>query len=249
MATLQAALINDEEPRIKHAQREVRMGFIRKVYGILSCQLLVTVVIAGWFMLQDRAWILENRWLLPVASVLTMGFMVAMTCCRDTPCVKSYPTNYLLLFGFTALEGIVLGMYCSVAQASIVLLAAGLTVGIFLALTCYAFFTTSDFTGAGPYLMAALFVMLGMSLVITLLGFMGIHSDMLMLMYSGIGVLLFSFYIVYDTQLIIGCYKGHEIEFGVDDYCAAALALYLDIINLFLFISELLQQMDGGRSS
>lgn len=46
-------------------------------------------------------------------------------------------------------------------------------------------------------------------------------------------------YIVYDTQLIVGgAHKKHE--FGVDDYVFAALNLYLDIINLFIFILSII---------
>jgi len=53
------------------------------------------------------------------------------------------------------------------------------------------------------------------------------------------GVLLFTFYIVFDTQLLIGEYGGHKVQFGIDDYVFAALNLYLDIINLFLHILSL----------
>ena len=44
----------------------------------------------------------------------------------------------------------------------------------------------------------------------------------------------------YDTQLIVGgAHKKHQ--FGVDDYVFAALNIYLDIINLFLLLLQLLQ--------
>ena len=53
------------------------------------------------------------------------------------------------------------------------------------------------------------------------------------------GCLLFSCYIVYDTQLIVGGqHKKHQ--FGVDDYVFAALNIYLDIINLFVYLLRLL---------
>merc|ERR1719343_1370915 len=58
------------------------------------------------------------------------------------------------------------------------------------------------------------------------------------MMYDFVGVLLFTFYIVYDTQLIIG--GSHKVQFSIDDYCFAALNLYLDVINLFQQILRLL---------
>ena len=51
--------------------------------------------------------------------------------------------------------------------------------------------------------------------------------------------MLFSFYIVYDTQLIVGG-KHRKIMFHIDDYVLAAVSLYLDVINLFLMILRLL---------
>jgi len=60
----------------------------------------------------------------------------------------------------------------------------------------------------------------------------------MMMLYDFLGVLLFTFFIVFDTQMIIG--GNHKVQFSIDDYCFAALNLYLDIINLFLHILALL---------
>lgn len=57
-------------------------------------------------------------------------------------------------------------------------------------------------------------------------------------MYSGASALLFSMYIVYDVQLIVGG-KHKQHQFSLDDYCFAALNIYLDIINLFLHLLRL----------
>lgn len=60
----------------------------------------------------------------------------------------------------------------------------------------------------------------------------------LYLLYDGFGALLFSGYIVLDTQLIIGG-KNARMKIGIDDYCLAALNIYIDIIQLFVYILEL----------
>lgn len=52
-----------------------------------------------------------------------------------------------------------------------------------------------------------------------------------------IGVILFSIYIIYDTQLIIGN-KSEMIE--VDDYILGAFMLYTDIINLFIELLKII---------
>ena len=58
------------------------------------------------------------------------------------------------------------------------------------------------------------------------------------IIYSSLGAIIFSFYIVYDTQLIIGG-KHKKYQYNQDEYIFAALNLYLDIINLFLYILDL----------
>ena len=52
---------------------------------------------------------------------------------------------------------------------------------------------------------------------------------------GALGVLIFSLYLVYDTQLVVGG-RHRKFQYGVDDYVFAALSLYLDVINLFLCI-------------
>ena len=55
-----------------------------------------------------------------------------------------------------------------------------------------------------------------------------------MIGYGSAGALVFSLYIVYDTQLMMG--GKHKYSLSPEEYVFAALSLYLDIINLFLYI-------------
>ena len=61
-----------------------------------------------------------------------------------------------------------------------------------------------------------------------------IQSKILSLVYASIGALIFSAYIVFDTQLMLG--GKHKYSLSPEEYIFAALNLYLDIVNLFLFI-------------
>jgi FtsH-binding integral membrane protein len=58
--------------------------------------------------------------------------------------------------------------------------------------------------------------------------------------FSMFGAVLFSGYILYDTSNIM-----HHM--GPDDYILAAVSLYLDIINLFLYLLEILRMLQGGN--
>lgn len=241
--TLNAPLTgHDLAPKVAHAEKEIRLGFIRKVYGILTAQLLVTVLIAAPIAELGKQWTVENQWLLMLSSVMTLVTILAMMCCRDA--TMSFPTNYICLTVFTAFEAVTVGFLCAQYTVQSVLLAFGLTAAIFASLTVYAWTTKTDFTGLGPYLFAGLIAMLLMSMLITLLSFLGFQLSFMVTAWSALGVLLFTFYIVYDTQLMLGSFGGHQTQFGVDEYVFAALSLYLDIINLFVYILQLFGNRD-----
>jgi len=118
------------------------------------------------------------------------------------------------------------------------LLLSGLTTtGMFSGLTIYAYQTKANYTIYGNILVISLFGLLIFGLLIQFF-----QIALLNTIYSVGGATLFSFYIVYDTQLIAGG-STRKIVYTIDDYVIASVNLYLDIINLFLFILDII----GGR--
>jgi len=214
----------------------IRLGFIRKVYSLLMVQLLLTFFIALPFQFDaviPKGWLRRNAWLMYACSFGALAVICCMSCCGDAG--KRFPSNYFLLFAFTILESVTIGFVTAFYTAESVMLALLTTVVIFGALTAYACFTKTDFTGLGPYLFCALFALVGFSLVLfvfsAIFGFNRLRP--LHVLLSFCAVILFSCYIVYDTQLIVGG-KHRKHKFEVDDYVFAALNLYLDVVNLFL---------------
>ncbi len=55
-----------------------------------------------------------------------------------------------------------------------------------------------------------------------------------MIAYGSLGALVFSLYLVYDTQLMMG--GKHKYALDPEEYIFAALNLYLDIVQLFMYI-------------
>jgi FtsH-binding integral membrane protein len=148
---------------------------------------------------------------------------------------KSYPTNLFFLAGFTGLEAYAISVIVSFYQTKIVLQAVLLTAGIFVALTLFACQTKYDFTSWMPYLFGGLWALI-------LFGFMAAffhYNSTIELVYSGIAALIFSGYILVDTQLIMRHYH-------VEEEIAAAISLYLDIINLFLAILRILNSQQNN---
>lgn len=227
---------------VKQAERADRMAFIRKVYSILTAQLLLTVVIAAPFQTMSNRALVDNQWMLVISTFVMCATMCSMWCCNGAKLLRKFPTNYGLMFALTAALGVIVGYTSAMYTWQSVALAAGITTGIFASMTVYAWTTKSDFTGYGPYLFAAIMSLCMFGFTLSILGFCGVHIEWAIMLYNLMGVLLFTFYIVYDTQLIIGAANGqeHKFQFTIDDYCFAALNLYLDIINLFLRLLRLL---------
>lgn len=211
---------------------DIRMAFVRKVYAILSVQLIATVVLSmvSFFSESYKKWIQSNQWMMWISLFGALGFM-GLTYWKR----KSYPTNLLFLAGFTGLEAYSISVIVSFYQSKIVIQAVLLTAGIFVALTLFACQTKYDFTSWMPYLFGALWALI-------LVGFIAVffpYNSKVEMAYSVIAALIFSGYILVDTQLIMRHYH-------VEEEIAAAISLYLDIINLFLAILRILNSQQNN---
>lgn len=148
---------------------------------------------------------------------------------------KSYPMNLLFLAGFTGFEAYSVSVIVSFYESRIVLQAVVLTAGLFIALTLFACQTKYDFTNWMPYLFGGLWFLIMFGLVAAFFP----QTSTTELIYSGIGALIFSGYILVDTQLIMRHYH-------VEEEIAAAISLYLDIINLFINILRILNSQSNN---
>jgi len=222
---------------------QIRNGFIRKVYGIVGSQLLLTVAIASLFMNAGIGYLRHNQsltlGLLLLSSCLSIGTM-CIFCCSPQLMRKS-PTNYLILFLFTVGESIVVGLISVQYKTESVIVCAAITAFIVFGLTLFACQTRHDFTGCGPYIFVALLCLMAFGFFMWLGSFFlsGAAMQTMNLLYACGGALIMSFYIVYDTQLIVGGKHHRANEFSVDDYAFAAISLYIDIVQLFMYLLQL----------
>jgi len=149
---------------------------------------------------------------------------------------RSYPANFYLLGLFTLLEAYTVGNIVTYYRASVVIQALIITLALFLALTLFTFQTKYDFMGMAPYLYGGLWM-----LIIT--GFMAMFfptGSGFNLVYATIGTLIFSGYVVFDTQMIIR-------HLSYEEYIIGAVSLYLDLINLFLQILRIVNEANSSN--
>ncbi|XP_013786944.1 protein lifeguard 1-like [Limulus polyphemus] len=215
------------------SEKAVRMGFIRKVYGILMVQLAITLGFIALFLYvpavkKFTSTHIELFW---IALVLMFILMIILVCCDKVR--RTSPTNIFILMAFTVLESFLLGFAAGGYDSDEVVMAVGICAVVSLGLTIFAFQTKWDFTLCGGFLFVSV-------LILILFGFICIFipGRVVSLVYASLGALIFSLYLVYDTQLMIG--GSHRYSISPEEYIFAALNLYLDIINLFLFILQII---------
>ncbi len=222
----------NDEGAFKFNSPNVRLGFIRKVYMILAAQLSLTAAFIGLSVASQayRDFQTNEKWLIGICAIVVMITLYSLVCYRSVS--RSFPINYVFLLLFTLSEAYLCSCITMEYDAKVVLLASVLTASMVLALTLYALTTKTDFTICG----GLLFVCIMLLLVAGLLQFF-IRDKVFETFVSVLVILVFSIYVIYDTQLIIGK-KQNALE--VDDYIIGALMLYLDIIRIFLEILKLL---------
>lgn len=143
---------------------------------------------------------------------------------------KRKAIGYPFLFIFTFISGIttfpIVAYYTAAAGGEIVLLAGVTTTAVFSGLALYATITKRDLTFLGGMLMAALLALIA-------IGIFNIFSPLsstAMLVYSFIGILVFSGFILFDFS------RMKQYGVSAEEVPLMALNLYLDFINLFINI-------------
>ncbi|NWH19324.1 LFG4 protein, partial [Grus americana] len=212
---------------VASASVHIRMAFLRKVYSILSIQVLLTTVTSAIFLYSTgvQAFVHERPGLLLISGFGSLAIIVALTLYRH-----QHPVNLYLLFGFYSLnDGLLLLFIVSFYDVSVVLQAFILTTAVFLGLTAYTLQSKRDFSKFGAGLFACLWILI-------FSGFLRLffYSETIELVFAAAGALLFCGFIIYDTHLLM-----HKLS--PEEYILAAINLYLDIINLFLHLLRLLE--------
>ncbi|CAG8526428.1 8779_t:CDS:2 [Paraglomus occultum] len=207
----------------------IRMAFVRKVYSILAVQLFLTMIMGAVFMYNESAknWVQSNNWAVWVSLISTFVLLFALIWKR-----RSYPANYILLGLFTFAEAYSIGVTVTFYSQVLVLQALIITFSIFVALTLFTLQTQWDFSGMFPFLYGALWL-------VVILGFVQIfipfNKTFDLILATGIAI-VFCGYIIFDTYNLM-----HRLS--PEEYVMAAVELYLDIINLFLAILRILNDL------
>jgi FtsH-binding integral membrane protein len=212
---------------------DLRLGFIRKVYGIIGMQLLITTILCSLtFNSSTQNFMTTYSFLYYLSIILHFGILICFLSFK--PLSQKVPINYILLSLWTVSTGYIVAYYSLGISPSVILTASFSTLLITISITIYALFAKTDFTAKGGIIST----IIGTLIIVTVLYKIISIIQIVILI---IGLIIYSGYLIYDTQLIWG---SLGTEFSPEDYIFASMCIYLDILKIFLKILDIFKKDD-----
>ncbi|CAH8540710.1 hypothetical protein MS3_00005002 [Schistosoma haematobium] len=242
---------SDQEPKynrngnftsLQYSDKYVRHAFIRKVYLILTAQLLVTSAFVCVFLFSSpvKKWVSKNSWFYYLSYATFLCTYIALVCCPSVR--RRYPGNVIALSVFTLAFSYMTGTITSFYDTQSVLVAVVITACLCIAISVFAIQTRIDITKCTSLIFVLSIVVMLTGLACVIVFAVSGPNRILQVVYGGLAALLFGVYLAFDTQHIIG---GRELELSAEEYIFGALQLYLDVVNLFLIILSFFGNRDS----
>ncbi|NXJ20944.1 LFG3 protein, partial [Dicrurus megarhynchus] len=209
--------------------RKVRHTFIRKVYAIISLQLLVTVGIISMFTFVQpvRSFVQKNVAIYYASYAVFLVTYLVLACCQGPR--RRFPWNIILLSIFTLAMGLMTGTIASMYDTKAVLIAMLITAIVAIIVTIFCFQTKAR-RRRHPALPVGQHP--GSPCPCPLPA----QVPWLHMLYAAIGAIAFTLFLAYDTQLVLGNRKN---TLSPEEYVYGALTIYTDIIYIFTFILQI----------
>ena len=206
-----------------------RATLVRRTYGLVFISIFFTI--AGTALGFSQPGLLEFSARHPfIMMLITFAPLLMATRVRT-----QFPANVGFVLLFTLVEGVAIAPFLawfSRNNPDLIWQSGALTLSTFGVLTAYTWVSRRDFSALGSFFTVGLWVLIATSLLN-----MFFQSSLASLWIAGATVLVFSGLLIFDTWRL-------RNVFGPDDYVMAAVQIYLDLLNMFLAIVQLL---GGGR--
>lgn len=211
---------------------EQRASFIRKTYLLLAAAILAFIVVESFLFASGAAYMIASvvftggaiGWLLVLGLFMAVSYLAERWASSET----STATQYLGLGIFVVAEAIIFVPMITIAtyysgDASVLIKAGIVTLGLFLGITATVFLTRTDFSFLAPILAIGGFAALGFIVASALFGFsLGNVFAFVMVAFAGTAIL-------YETSNVMH-------RFNTNQHVAAALTLFASVALLFWYI-------------
>lgn len=210
----------------------VRLGFIRKVYAVLLLLLFITFAfcIIARFSNEYVAYMQREPWVVVIASILVIALLYMLGCWKKA--ARTVPWNYMLLILFGIAQSVLVSYAAANVDTTSFIIAVGLTVATVVTITAVACITNRDLNFLWP--LCAVFSVI---VIICVLVGVFVNSKWVVLLVAGISCLLFSLYLLLQTQMVLA---KNGRGYAIDDYIVATMHLYIDIVRIFTSMLQIM---------
>jgi len=200
------------------------VAFMKKTYQLLAAS-MVAAAVGAYVTMPYAATVMQFKWFIFGFELFMLFIGLGMT--------KNKPgLNLAALFVFTFVTGVslvpLLASLIGMGKGAVIGNAFLMTSVLFGALSLFAINSKSDFSSWGK----PLFITLIVIIVASLVNYFLLQSPMMHILITAGILLLFSLFTIYDTQNIANGAYDSEVD--------AAVSLYLDFLNMFTAILQLL---------
>ncbi|KAK2836545.1 hypothetical protein Q7C36_014414 [Tachysurus vachellii] len=219
---------NEEFANSGWEDKTIRQAFIRKVFLVLTVQLMVTFSFVAIFTFSEdvKRFVQQNRWTYYVSYAVFFVSLIVLSCCGEFR--RKHPWNLVALSILTLSLSYMVGMIASFYNTDTVIMAVGITAVVCFTVVLFSLQSKYDFTSCRGVLFVCLIILLLFSILCIF-----IRHKILHIVYASLGALLFTCFLAVDTQLLLG---NKKLALSPEEYIFAALNLYTDIINIFIYL-------------
>lgn len=207
-----------------HEAEGASVAFMKKTYQLLAASMIAAAV-GAYLTMPYAAVVQQYKWIIFGVELLVLFFGLSFS--RNKPGI-----NLAMLFLFTFLTGVslvpLLASMIGMGKGAVIGNAFLMTSVLFGALSLFAINSKSDFSSWGK----PLFITLIVIVVASLVNYFFLQSPIMHIVITAGILLLFSLFTIYDTQNIANGAYDSEVD--------AAVSLYLDFLNMFTAILQLL---------
>lgn len=208
----------------------VASNAMKRVYLKMTLALLVTAFVSMWCFQSQGYWefIIANRWAMWALIIAELGLVFGISGAVNK---MSSVTASVLFYVFAVVNGLMLAPIFMIYTMTSIAKTFFITAGVFGAMSVYGYFTSQDLTKFGSFLFMAL-----IGLIIASLVNLFLKSTQMEWIISFVGVLIFIGLTAWDTQTIKRMAQMLPASEVGRIATLGALSLYLDFINLFLYL-------------
>ncbi len=216
-------------------------SFFTKMYGYMSAAVAVSALTAFFGSFSPTVIRFMSN---PIALFAVFGVQLVLACSMSSLKSQRSPlVSALGLFVFAGLEGLLFSGIFIVYTAQNITSAFVSAFVMFAVLSFMGSTTKKDLSGIGRQARAALIAFIIVSLINLFL-----QSPMITYVFSFIGLVIFAGLTAWDTQRLRQMYLQMGSQVNVNNLALmGALQLYLDFINIFIFLLNIFTGAGGNR--